>query len=148
MLFNFFKKHEKKEKVSEHLSEFQSEFNANQKKAIMCSLFMIANSDEVYHKNEHKYLEQIARVLGYNLGSDLDKIVDEFMTISRDEIFTNLNSLTQSQKDWYIITAYGMVHADNKALEAEIQYAFTFFAKMGISERRIESVINKSELMF
>lgn len=148
MLFNFFKKHEKKEKASEHFRRFQSEFNAQQKKAIMCSLFMIANSDGEYHNEEHLYLEQIASVLGYHLGSDLNKIVDEFMTINRDEIFQNLNNLSESQKDWYIITAYGMVHADNKALEEEIQYTFAFFEKMGITEQRIEDVLKKSELLF
>ena len=113
----------------------------------MFSLFIIANSDGEYHNKEHNYLEQIASVLGYNLGSDLDAIVDEFMTIDRVAIFGNLNSLSEGQKDWYIVTAFGMIHADGKALDAEFEYVIAIFQKMGISEKRFEDVLKKTELL-
>jgi uncharacterized tellurite resistance protein B-like protein len=146
MLFDFFKKHEKQNAINEHLGGFQKEFNQQQKKAVMCSLLLIANSDGEYHNKENQFFEQTATVLGYRLSSDLDTTLDEFMTMDRESLFRNLNSLGESQKDWYIITALGMVHADGKALEEEFQYMIVFFEKMGISEQRFESVIKKTEL--
>lgn len=147
MLFSFFKKHEKQNVVNEHLDGFQTGFNQQQKKAVMCSLLIIANSDGEFHNTENQFFEQTATLLGYRLSSDLGTTMDEFMTMDRESIFKNLNSLGESQKDWYIITAFGMVHADGKALEEEFQHLLVFFEKMGISEERFENVINKTELL-
>lgn len=147
MLFNFFKKHEKQNVVNEHLGGFQTGFNQQQKKAVMCSLFLIANSDGEFHNMENQFFEQTATLLGYRLSSDLDTTLDKFMTMDRESLFRNLNSLGESQKDWYIVTAFGMVHADGKALEEEFQYMIVFFEKMGISEQRFENVIKKTELL-
>ena len=147
MLFNFFKKHKKQNVVNEHLGEFQTEFNQQQKKAVMISLFIIANSDGEFHNMENQFFEQTATLLGYRLSSDLDTTIDEFMTMDRESLFRNLNSLGESQKDWYIVTAFGMVHADGKALEEEFQNMIVFFEKMGISEQRFENVIKKTELL-
>lgn len=147
MLFNFFKKHESQNAVKEHLGGFQFEFNIQQKKAVIRSLFIIANSDGEFHRKEHRYLEQIATVLGYGLNSDIQKAVDEFSTMDRDALFGNLKNLDETQKDWYIVTAFGMVHADGKTYEEEFQYVFVFFEKMGISEQRVENVIKKTELL-
>lgn len=147
MLFNFFKKHKSQNAVKEHLSEFQSEFNIQQKKAIIRSLFIIAISDGEYHRKEHRYLEQIATILGYGLNNDIKKAIDEFSTMDRDALLRNLINLDETQKDWYIVTVYGMIHADEKTYKEEFQYAFIFFEKMSISEQRIEEVIKKTELL-
>lgn len=147
MLFNFFKKHEKQNAVNEHLGGFKTGFNQQQKKAVMCSLFLIANSDGEFHNMENQFFKQTAALLGYRLSSDLDSTLDEFMTMDRESLFRNLNSLGESQKDWYIVTAFGMVHADGRALEEEFQYLLVFFEKMGISEQRFENVIKKTELL-
>ena len=113
----------------------------------MCSLFLIANSDGEYHNKEHQFFEQTAMLLGYKLGNNLDSIVEEFMTMDRESLFYHLNSLNESKKDWYIVTAFGMVHSDGRALEEEFQYMLVFFDKMGITEERFENVIRKTELL-
>ena len=147
MLFNFFKKHENQNVVNEHLDGFQTGFNQQQKKAVMCSLFIIANSDGEFHNMENQFFEQTAALLGYRLSSDLDTTIDEFMTMDRESLFRNLNSLGESQKDWYIVSSWGMVHADGKAIKEEFQHLLVFFDEMGISEERFENVIKKSELL-
>ncbi|MFG6686244.1 TerB family tellurite resistance protein [Mariniflexile sp. HNIBRBA6329] len=147
MLFNFFKKHEQQSAVNEHLGGFQDDFNEHQKKAIMISLFLIANSDGEYHNKENQFFEQTATLLGYRLNPDFDKTVDDFMTMDKPSLFRHLNSLGSSQKDWYIVTAFGMVHADGQALEEEFQYMLVFFDEMGITEERFENVLKKTELM-
>lgn len=48
------------------------------------------------------------------------------------------------QKDWYIVTAYAMLHADGEALDVEYQYLEVYFEKMGITREHFENVINTS----
>lgn len=130
--------------VRENLGDFQDQFTENQKKAIMCSLFLIANSDGEFHHKEQQFFEQTAMLLGYTLTSD---ILDEFLSMERTQLFQLLGSLKEDQKDWYIITAYGMVHADGQTLEVEFQYLDVFFTKMGITVERFQNVLKKSQLL-
>ncbi|HBG86121.1 MAG TPA: hypothetical protein DDW62_01075, partial [Marinilabiliaceae bacterium] len=118
MLFNFFKKHEKQNEVRQHLGGFQDEFSDNQKKAVMCSLMLIANSDGEFHRKEEMFFEQTATMLGYRLSGDY---IDDLLAMGKEKLFQLLKSLDESQKDWYIITAFGMLHADGQALEVEFQ---------------------------
>ncbi len=144
MLFNFFKKHERQNTVNEHLSGFQEQFSEKQKKAILTSLLLIANSDREYHRKEERFFEQTATMLDYRLQSDY---MDDLMSPDQDELFQILNSLAESQKDWYIITAFGMMHADGKSLEVEFKYLVGFFSRMGITEERYENVLRKTQLL-
>jgi len=144
MLFSFFKKHERQNAVNEHLSGFQEQFTEKQKKAIMTSLLLIASSDGEYHRKEEMFFEQTANMLGYRLKRDY---FDDFMTLDKRELYQLLDSLEESQKDWYIVTAFGMIHADGKPLEVEFKYLEVFFDKMGITEERFENVLRKTELL-
>jgi uncharacterized tellurite resistance protein B-like protein len=144
MLFSFFKKHERQNAVNEHLNGFQKEFTEKQKKAILTSLLLIAHSDREYHRKEERFFEQAATLLGYHLKRDY---LDELMSPDQDELFQFLNSLTEGQKDWYIITAFGMMHADGKSLEVEFKYLVGFFSRMGITEERYEKVLRKTQLL-
>ena len=127
MVFNFFNKHEKQSVINEHLSGFQEEFSEDQKNAILCSLFLIANSDGEFHQKESVFFDQTANLLGYRLGQNF---LDDFFSLDKARLYQLLNSLDESQKDWYIITAFGMVHADGRTLEREFQYLEVFFDQM------------------
>ncbi len=69
------------------------------------------------------------------------------MSLDRETLFNLLNSLDESQKDWYILTVVGMIHADGQVLEVEFQYMETFLSKMGITKQRFEDVLKFSQLM-
>jgi len=144
MLFSFFKNHVRQNAVNEHFSGFQKQFTENQKKAILISLIIIAGSDGEYHRNEEKFLFQIATVLGYPLKRNYLK---DFLSYDKDELLLLLNSLGENQKDWYIVTAFGMMHADGISLELEFKYLDFIFSKMGITNERYEIVLKKSQLL-
>ena len=141
MLYDFFKKHEKSNDVNDHLSSFHCQFSENQKKAIMCSLHLIAQSDDEYHPNEQEYFKQTSVLLDYPIS--VDSIIN-FMRLEPEETKEILNSLNDNQKDWYILTAFGMLNADGQALEKEYQYLEYFFEAMGITPERFENVTKKS----
>jgi len=144
MLFNFFQKHKNQSFVREHFNVFQDSFSTKQKEAILCSLFLIANSDDEYHENESLFFEHTAKLLGYKLSPNYLEI---FLNIDKYELFEYLDSLEENQKDWYIITAFGMVNADDKILDREFQYLQVFLEKMHITEDRFYSVLKKVELL-
>jgi len=145
MLFDFFHKNEKEKSVREHLGGFQDGFTPKQKKAILCSLFLIANSDQEFHIKEQHFFEETALLLGYRLT---ENIIDDFMTLGgRDELFNLLNSLDEGQKDWYIITSLGMMHADGKPLDIELKHLMTSYDHMGITEERASNVVQKADAL-
>jgi uncharacterized tellurite resistance protein B-like protein len=145
MLFDFFHKNEKEKVVREHLGGFQDGFSPKQKKAILCSLFLIANSDQEFHLKEQQFFEETALLLGYRLTEGM---IDDFMTLGgRTELFNLLNSLDEGQKDWYIITSLGMMHADGKPLDIELKHLMAFYDHMGITEERASNVVQKTDAL-
>lgn len=144
MLFDYFHKNVEEEFAREHFGGFQDGYTPQQKKAIMLSLYLIAISDQDLDVKEMQFFEQTSRILGYRLSDDFMEV---FKEIKPEELFTILNSLDESQKDWYIITSYGMLQADNKILESESDYLMYLYNNMGITEERFESVVRKAEAL-
>jgi uncharacterized tellurite resistance protein B-like protein len=143
-MFSLFKKNKNEDSTNHHFRGFQDQFSENQRRAIMCSLFTIANSDGEFHKKEQEFFVEVASVLGYKLR---DNYLDDFLSIGRDRLLNILNGLDENQKDWYIITAFTMIHIDGKALEIEFQYLESYFNSMGIDRNRFERVLQKSQLL-
>jgi len=144
MLNNFFNKHAEQSLVQEHLSGFRNEFTKQQKVAILLSLFAIANSDGNFHLSEQEFLKQISSLLGFNLE---DNLIDVILPLDNSELINLLNSLSESQKDWYIVTVMGMIYADGEALDSEFECLNLFFPSMGITLERAEKVLKKSILI-
>lgn len=112
--------------------------------AIIGSLLIIANSDGEFHKKEAQFLKEVSKVLGYK--SSRSKL-NKFMSIGLDEMFLKLNGLDDSQKEWYIVTTFTMLHVDGQALDLEFQYLEVYFAKMGINREKFKDVIEKSHIL-
>ena len=130
--------------LKEHLSGFKESFTDEQKKAILFSLFDIANSDNEFHAKEIEFFDQIGNLLNYQTG---ENILDEYLEADKEKVFESLNDFTDSQKDWYIVTVFGMIHADGKVLDEELADAERFLSGiMGISKERINDAIQKSQL--
>ncbi len=144
MVFDTLKKHQDQKEVEEHLKAFRESFSEEQKKAVICGLFLVANIDGQYHEDERKFFEETADVLDYQLKDNLDQQVREFLGLGREELFKQLNGLNDEQKDWFVATVLSMIHADGEALDKEIQYADEIFEKMGVTHERCEKVINNS----
>ncbi len=133
----------KNDVLKEHLSGFKDSFTDEQKKAILFSLFDIANSDDEFHAKEIEFFDQIGNLLNYPTG---ESILDEYLEADKEKVFDSLNDFSDSQKDWYIVIVYGMVHADGKVLDEELADAERFLEGMGISKERINDAIQKSPL--
>ena len=142
MLFDFFKKNKGQNVVTHHLFGFQKSFTEVQKTAIMSSLYVIANSDGKFHKKEARFFLQAAEVLEYKLT---ENFLDRFLLITPEEQIMILNMLDESQKDWFIITIFGMVCSDGKALDIEYKTMQFILESIGITEQRFHNVIDKYE---
>lgn len=146
MPFYYFKQHRKETAVKKHLSKFNSVLEEKQKKAIIGSLFYLANGDREYHNKEHEFIKQASDLLGYNLSDSEHLIAEELMGMGKKTIFEELNTLTQEQKDWYVITALGMIHSDGKALDEEFKMLKDFLTQIYINHEHFEEVIRQTKL--
>jgi uncharacterized tellurite resistance protein B-like protein len=147
MAFNFFKKNRKQKEVENHLGQFQSDFTENQKRAILVSLYVIANSDGEFHQNEIDVFHNTADLLGYKMKRTVEKTLTDITSVSKDEMVRVLRQMDQGQKDWYIVTAMGMIHADGQVLEIEIKHGMAYFEAIGVTEEYAFSVLEKAEAL-
>ncbi len=139
-MFNFFNKKRDIDFIKKHLSVFEGTFTDEQKKAILVSLYVIANADDEFHEMEEEFLKKTAGLLNYDLSDDIN---EEFSAISRAEVFKLLKGFSDNQKDWYLVTVAGMIHADGKVLANELDDAFRYLLSMGISKKRMDNTIEK-----
>ncbi len=145
MLFDFFKKHKRQNVVQQHLGDFQNSFSEKQKEAILASLFIIANSDKEYHNKENEFFKLTATILGYNLN--MLKNTEKILKLKLIDLMGLLHQLNEIQKEWFIITAYGMVNADGQALDIEYNVLLCFAKGMGVSEAIVKDILTNSELL-
>ncbi len=112
--------------------------------AIIVSLYIIANSDEEFHTKEVEFLQQTADLLGYQISSKIDQ---EFSGINRGKVFEQLKEFSDKQKEWYLVTVTGMIHADGKVLDSELDDALRYLLSMGISKEKMIKSIKKFKAM-
>ena len=109
-------------------------FSIDQKHAILLSLFEIANSDEEFHEKETAYFKNISEFIGMRLSNrDLKRMLSQ----EQESLYKLLDEMTDSQKDWYVITALGMVYADGELIEDEFNHVKSFLLELGFTEARI-----------
>jgi len=128
MLFSLFIKRKKNKLIKKHIESFQDSFTEEQKIPILASLFLIANSDDEFHDSEKEFLQKFSDAFGYQIT---DEIMDKYSQVDMDSLFEELSKLSSSQKEWLVISVFGMIHADNMVLEEELLLAKKFFTKMG-----------------
>lgn len=143
-MFSFFKKKKNNNSpVHEHLSGFQNEFNKNQKAAVISSLIIIAKSDGV-HPSEMEFIERTMEILGIDFD---DAVFSEFAKKDKDNLIKHLDSLSKTQKEWYVVAVHGLVSSDGKTNQREVDFATGFCGDIGISEDEYIRIIKKTDAL-
>jgi uncharacterized tellurite resistance protein B-like protein len=119
-------------------------FTESQKETILRCLLEVANVDREFHEEEKIFLQDVARQMDYPLTDE--RIVD-IMTIEINKVFELMGSLGMNQKDWFVVTLFGMIHADGTDLDTEYQMMEVYFDMIGFSRARYEEVIVKTGLV-
>ena len=139
-MFSFFKKRSNNDIIKNHLSSFKGSFTDDQKKAIMVSLYVIANSDKEFHTKEVEFIKQTADILDYSLS---DNINEEFSGINRGKVFKLLKGFSEDQKEWYLVTVAGMISEDKEVSDTELDDALRYLLSMGIPIEKINITMAK-----
>ena len=137
-MFSLFKKKQDKE-LKQRFDDYYA-FSTEQKKAILLSLFEIANSDQEFHKKETKYFQNIADFMGMRLRNG---VLKRMLSREKDSLYKLLDKMSDSQKDWFVITALGMVYADGELIEEEFNHVKSFLLNLGFSEARVRQNMSK-----
>jgi len=136
-MFSFFKKSKKEDEHSDDAYSFTDE----QKKAILVSLFEIANSDQEFHQRETEYHKKVSDFLGYSIRNrKLQKLLDK----DKDYLYELLREFSKSQKDWYVFNVLGMVYADGKIIKEEFDHVEKFLLSIGFSKDMINRNLEQS----
>lgn len=134
----------------ENMVGFQNEFTQDQKAAIIFSLMTLVTKAESRNcANSKRQVEEVASMLNLQLD---DPILD--VTIARVYAWGNnkyiikvLNSLSKSQKEWYVITAWSILIADGQAEGAEVRYVLETFEDIGITEHEFQRIFQKAKAL-
>jgi len=141
-MFGLFKR--KKPPVSKELRDFQNSFTEKQKATIIASLIAIANSHEYMSPKKANNIGQTAILLGINPDSPM---IRKLYERGKDELIQTLNTLDESQKEWYIIAIHELATTDGMPRDKEISNVLGFADSIGISEERYEQIIEHAALV-
>lgn len=137
-------KKNKKDFISENLGGFQDNFTKEQKVAIIECLIIITNCDGEVHRDEMKYIEQTAKIIGIELDDPTFEIA---INKGLHHITKVLKTLKSAQKDWFIAASYGMAMTDGIFREKEINYTLGICKDIGISEKKFRAVKEQTHLI-
>ena len=139
-MFSFFKK-SKKENLHSGEPDSPYSFSDDQKKAILVSLYEIANSDQEFHQKESEYHMKISDFLDYSIRKGKLK---RLLSKEKDHLYQLLSEFSESQKDWYVFNVVGMVYADGKIIKEEFEHVQKFLLSIGFSKDMINRNLEES----
>jgi uncharacterized tellurite resistance protein B-like protein len=126
------------------LSEIQSALTDRQKGAIICCLVILSQSKGVPAEADIEYLSATAKQMDF----DFDNPACRAMMEAREEIIVSeLNAMTEGQKDWFAYALHGMASADGKIQECEMAVAIDICNRIGVSDERYIGIIKKVEIL-
>lgn len=121
--------------LKEHFQGFHHDFTDIQKKAILISLFDIANSDNELHRMELKFFHEISLLLGYSMD---DNTIYQYLEMDRKYITKILAGLNEKQKSWFVVTVLGMMYSDGKIHPKEAEFVEEYLKDIGVSHELFE----------
>jgi uncharacterized tellurite resistance protein B-like protein len=133
--------------MNKELNEFQSSFTAEQKAAIFGCLVTIAKCDGEVHPKEYASVEQSSNVIGLDLVTDL-AIIKQTTQNGLDGMIPVLNTLSKSQKEWYITSQHMVLHADGKVAPQEVNCCLEIAEKIGISTEEYKEILDRMDAIF
>lgn len=147
MAIRLFQRNRKNDSVKQHLQSFNETFSDEEKKAVLCCLFIIANSDGEYHEKETEFFVKTAEMLDYDIKYSVAEVAKEFISLVDNQLFRVLQKLNDEQKDWFIITLHGMIQADGRTEESEIRQINLILRRVGITRDHYDDVVQRSKLL-
>ncbi len=83
-----------------------------------------------------------AKLLDFDLD---DKAFTDFSEQSEEYLINVLKTLSESQKEWLVWNLNGIAYVTGKATEAEVGAAVNICNRMGITDDRYISIIQKTK---
>lgn len=130
--------------MSEHsfLSEFFKNpfadgLNNHQKRAILGSLFVIAEIDQEINIKEEEVIEHMIKLMAINLSLPFFQI-----PATSNEIYESISVLDRFYKEWLLKTMSNLICSDGEPNIKEITCLLDFADDMDISEIELRQIIN------
>lgn len=141
-MFNINKNQE--QYFSQAFSEAFTGTSTNQKKSVLnfFQLLITSDGDVGDIEMELVYLNYFAEIFNIDGNESTSYLERDGM----QRLFDDLNSLTEKQKDFLVISSFKITVCDGRPNEKEIEFLLHSFHKIGIPENRYKSVIEETML--
>ncbi len=123
------------------LVDLPYDLTTSQKAAIICSLIIISKSDNNIHENETKVVEAV--MLRINLDPYDQTLISFLQNGDNQRLFSALSSLSESNKEWFVLFVYLVMIADGKIQFAETANLEVLCTATNISEKDYYSIVEK-----
>ena len=134
--------------VDEDLIVFQNTFSFDQKVAMICTMFGIANFGGKVSEMESRYINHTARFLGVSMNDP--KFISTASKYKGDKYKTDIflidSLISMKDKSYYITTVHGLIlcsEDSEEKKEDKLAYAMRLCKRIGISE---EQYVNRIEM--
>ncbi len=127
------------------MENFQQEFTGQQKAAIISSMIIIAKTNAGIAEVEGRYIEENANILGTDLN---DPALIGISQGGRAGLATILNTLSQSNKEWFAYTVYGLLRQNGQPDDRKIQIALAILGDIGITEDELGDIVEKFRALY
>lgn len=140
-MFGFFKK----KKIANPISDIFRDLSVNQKMSVLNMLVTIAfcETSKVSHKNEIQILRIYEETLDLR-GAKHASYLDEHGT---SRIIKDLQTISQSKKQFLVVVAGEMIHCDGAPSENKTRIAAAFLENIGIPLEEFVEIIEKAEAL-
>ncbi|TRZ65911.1 hypothetical protein D4R20_01330 [bacterium] len=134
-----------KQGVANFYSTFRSKFTKPQKEAILSGMILLATTSPTsFTKNKQDAFYNIVNLLDYKLPN-LEDYCYLSANLGNERIFSLLNSLEESDKEWFIVVILTMLYTDGKPSPGELHCGEVLCQEMKISSAQVEEAANKME---
>lgn len=138
-MFNLFNKNKNP------ISDMFSDLSENKKMSVMNFLLTIGvcDGEQGNQEKELQYLNSYVKILGVRQ----DQCMPYLEAYGHSRIISDLNTITQSQKEFLVVAAWEMIICDGRPNETELEVAANLFEQIGVSEDKFIETIEKTNLL-
>jgi uncharacterized tellurite resistance protein B-like protein len=141
-MFDFFNK---KSSPKHNFSGFSNQFTKDQKAAILSSLMILAKADGNVNNKETKQIESMFQMLDIEMD---DPAFRKFYTAGgKEEIERILNTLSESNKEWFVMALHEMMTIDGPANDEELMVVSVICHPIGITIQKYAAILKKVQNM-
>ncbi len=107
-------------------------------------MLIVAKTQAGLTNSDIKSIEATSKILGFNVDDPALVLISQK---GKANLYSILNTLSESNKEWFAVVIYGLVGVNGQPENTKIQLAFAFLNAIGIDDDEFGRIIEKSKAL-